>query len=83
VDLSVRIGATSSKAREAFSQYLACPPLSLRKLFVEEQAGSLLYHTEYSPHFRTTSKLFSAWAFYSDNRKRIATWTKQLTAKEA
>jgi len=83
VDLSVKIGATSSKAREALSQYIprpaagrrpargARPPVSLKKLLVEDHAGSVLYHTKYIPYFRTNrraghctaSKLFSTTDF--------------------
>jgi hypothetical protein len=42
VDLSVKIPATSSTARLSLAQYIAPPPLSLKKMLVEEQAGSVL-----------------------------------------
>ncbi len=63
VDLSVKIPATSSKAREAFAQYTARPPVSLKKMLVEEHAGSVMYRSEYNPYFRTNSKLFPATEF--------------------
>jgi hypothetical protein len=50
VDLSVKIPATSSKAREALAQYIARPPVSLKKMLVEEQAGSVLYRSEYKEY---------------------------------
>jgi hypothetical protein len=43
VDLSVKIAATSSKAREALAHYRARPPVSMKKMLVEEHAGSVLY----------------------------------------
>jgi hypothetical protein len=56
VDLSVKTAATSSKAREALSQYIARPPVSLKKMLVEEHAGSVLYQSGYNPYFRTNHK---------------------------
>ena len=46
VDLTVKIPATSSKAREALAQYIARPPVALRKMLVEEHADSVLYRSE-------------------------------------
>jgi hypothetical protein len=63
VDLSVKIPATSSKAREALAQYISRPPVSLKKMLVEEHAGSVLYQSEYNPYFRTNSRLFPATEF--------------------
>jgi len=63
VDLDVKIAAASSKAREDLTQYIACPPVSLKKMLVEEHAGSVLYRSEYNPNFRTDSRLFPATKF--------------------
>ena len=63
VDLTLKIPASSSKAREALAQYLARPPVSLQKMLLEEHAGSLLYRSEYNPHFHTDSMLFPATEF--------------------
>jgi hypothetical protein len=41
VELTLKIPASSSKAREALAQYIARPPVSLQKMLVEEHAGSL------------------------------------------
>ena len=66
VDLSVKIPATSLKARVALAEYIpwpsavrstargARPPLSLKKILVEEHGGSVPYRSEYkeySPHY--------------------------------
>ena len=63
VDLSVTIPATFSRAREALAQYIARPPVSLKKMLVEEHAASVLYRSEYNPYFRTNSRLFPAMEF--------------------
>ena len=63
VGLSVKIASTSCKAREALAQYIARPPVSLKKILVEEHAGSVLYQSEYNPYFRTNSRLFRATEF--------------------
>ena len=36
VDSSVRVASQSEKAREALSQYIARPPISLKKMSIEE-----------------------------------------------
>ena len=59
VDGSVRIPAGSSKTREALCQYIARAPVSLKKLLIEDHAGSVLYYTAYSPYFRTNAKCVS------------------------
>ena len=63
VDLSVKIPATSSRAREALAQYIARPPISLSKMLVEEHEASVLYRSEYNPYFKTNEKLFPALEF--------------------
>jgi hypothetical protein len=75
VDLSAKIPATSSKAREALAQYIprptagrtpargARPPVSLKKMLVEDHSGNVLCRSEYNPFFGTDSKLFPATGF--------------------
>jgi hypothetical protein len=58
VDLSVKIPAASSKARETLAQYIPRAPVSLKKMLVEEplagsraqpcrrHAGSVLFKSE-------------------------------------
>jgi hypothetical protein len=57
VDLTVKIPATSSKAREALAQYMACPPVSLSTMLVEEHADRVLYRSQYNPYFHTSRSL--------------------------
>ena len=63
VDLSVKIPATSSKARQALAQYIGRPPVLLKKMLIEEHAGSVLYRSEYNPYFHTDSRTFPATEF--------------------
>ena len=52
VDCSVRIPAYSEKAREALSQYIARPPISLEKMSIEENGeATLISHTSNNDFF--------------------------------
>jgi hypothetical protein len=66
VDATVRIPAGSSATRQALSQYIVRPPLSLQKLLVDEGRGSVLYRAPYSDYFRTDSKIFAPTAFLAE-----------------
>jgi len=66
VDATVRIPAGSSATREALSQYIVRPPLSLQKLLVDEGRDSVVYRAPYSDYFRTDSKIFSPTAFLAE-----------------
>jgi hypothetical protein len=64
VDATVRIPAGSSTTREALSQYIVRPPVSLQKLLVDEGGSdTVVYRAPYSDYFRTDSKSFPAIAF--------------------
>ena len=63
LDMSVKIHASSSRAREGLAQYIARPPVSLSKILVEEHEGSVLYRSEYNPYFKTNARLFPAIEF--------------------
>jgi hypothetical protein len=63
LDMSVKIPAASSRAREALAQYIARPPISLSKMPVEEHHSSVLYRPEYNPYFKTNARLFPALEF--------------------
>jgi len=62
-DLSVKIPATSPKAREALAQYIARHPVSLNKMLVKEHAATVLYRSECNPYFQTDSRPFPATDF--------------------
>ena len=66
VDSSVRIPAGSTKAREALSQYIVPPPISLQKLLVDEGRDAVVYRAPYSDYFRTDSKIFPPTAFLAE-----------------
>lgn len=66
VDSSVRIPAGSTKAREALSQYIVRPPISLQKLLVDEGRDAVVYRAPYSDYFRTDSKIFPPTAFLAE-----------------
>jgi len=66
VDLTVKIPANSPTTRVALAEYIARPPLSLKKILVEEHGGSVLYRSEYNPYFKTNQKLFPAIEFVVD-----------------
>ena len=52
LDASIRIPAGSAKTREALSQYIAPPPVSLEKLLVEEGGtDTVVYRAPYSDCF--------------------------------
>ena len=63
LDMSAKIPAASSRAREALAQYIAPPPISLAKMLVQEHHSSLLYRSEYNPYFKTNARLFPALEF--------------------
>jgi hypothetical protein len=63
LDMSVKIPASSSRAREALAQYITRPPVSLSKMLVEEHEASVLCRSEYNPYIKTNARLFPALEF--------------------
>ena len=64
VDGSVRVPAGSAKAREALSQYIVRPPVSLQKLLVDEGgADTVVYRAPFNDYFGTDTKVFPATEF--------------------
>ena len=76
VDLTVKIPATSPTARVSLAEYIARPPLSIKKMLVEEHGGSVLYRSEYNPYFKTNQKLFPAIEFVVDLLQQIAAYCR-------
>jgi len=60
VDASIVLPGGSSKKRESLAQYLARPPISLKKVSFESFGGKVLFHTSYSEYFKENLKLFGA-----------------------
>ena len=52
---SVRL--TDVKSKESLAEYIARPPLSLKKIRYEPFKGKVLFHTKYSDYFRPTLAL--------------------------
>jgi transposase len=48
------------KKRESLAQYLARPPISLKKVSFESFHGKVLFHTHYNDYFKENLKLFDA-----------------------
>ena len=61
----------STKAREALSQYIVRPPISLQKLLVDEGRDAVVYRAPYNDYFRTDSKIFPPAAFLAELLQRL------------
>jgi len=55
IDNSVRL--TDAKSKESLAEYIARPPLSLKKIRYEPFKGKVLFHTKYSDYFRPTHRV--------------------------
>ena len=63
IDNGVKIPASSQKAREALSQYISRPPLSLSKIVFEETTGIVIYYSGYNDYFKKNQQLFTVLDF--------------------
>jgi hypothetical protein len=64
VDATVRIPAGSAATRQALSQYIVRPPVSLQKLLVDGGGtDTVVYRAPYSDYFHTDMKVFPAIEF--------------------
>jgi hypothetical protein len=64
VDASVHIPAGSSKTRKALSQYIARPPLSLKKISIEEnREATVVYYTSDNEFFKGKIESFPVTRF--------------------
>ena len=72
VDASVRIPAFSDQAREALSQYIARPPLSLKKIGIEENRdATVISFTSQSEFFKGKTKTFPVMRFFLELTQHI------------
>jgi len=76
VDASILLPCGSSKERESLAQYLARPPISLKKVSFESFGGKVIFHTSFNEYFKENLKLFDASDF-------IALLTQHLPPKGA
>ena len=63
IDSSIRIFGGSQKERENLAQYIARPPISLKKITLESFHGKVLFHTCYNAYFGENLKLFDVTDF--------------------
>jgi hypothetical protein len=72
VDHSIRIPAFSTRAREALSQYIARPPLSLKKIGIEEnREATLISFTSQSEFFNGKTETFPVMRFFLELTQHI------------
>jgi len=72
VDASVRIPAFSDQAREALSQYIARPPLSLKKIGIEENRdATVISFTSQSEFFKGKTESFPMMRFFLELTQHI------------
>jgi hypothetical protein len=69
IDNSVRILDQSSQ--ESLAEYIARPPISLKKIRYEPFKGKVLFHTKYSEYFKQNVLLFDALDFLAELTQHI------------
>jgi len=69
IDNSVHI--LDRKSRESIGQYIARPPLSLKKITYESFKGRVLFHTTYSDYFKENLHMFDALDFLAELTQHI------------
>ncbi len=76
IDNSVRIVDRSS--RESLAEYIARPPISLKKIHYEPFKGRVLFHTTYSEYFKENLHMFDALDFLAELTQHIPPKRLQL-----
>jgi len=76
IDNSVRL--TDVKSKESLAEYIARPPLSLKKIRYEPFKGKVLFHTKYSEYFGENTHLFDALEFLAELTQHIPPRRVQL-----
>jgi len=72
VDHSIRVPASSIKAREALSQYIACPPLSLKKIGIQENGeATVISFTSDNEFFAGKTESFALMRFLLELTQHI------------
>jgi hypothetical protein len=74
IDNQVKIPAFDQKAREALSQYIAKPPVSLKKVIFEHYDGRVIYYSDYNDYFKRNMQVFTVHDF-------IASLTHHIPAR--
>jgi hypothetical protein len=76
IDNSVRILDQSSQ--KSLAEYIARPPISLKKIRYEPFKGKVLFHTTYSKYFKQNAHLFDALDFLAELIQHIPPKRLQL-----
>ena len=76
IDNSVRL--TDTKSKESLAEYIARPPLSLKKIRYEPFKGKVLFHTKYSEYFGENTHLFDALEFVAELTQHLPPCRVQL-----
>jgi hypothetical protein len=76
IDNSVRILEESSQ--ESLAEYIARPPISLKKIRYEPFKGRVLFHTTYSEYFKENLHMFDALDFLAELTQHIPPRRLQL-----
>ena len=76
IDNSVRI--LDGKTQENLAEYLARPPLSLKKIRYDPFKGRILFHTTYSDYFKENMHMFDALDFLAELTQHIPPKRLQL-----
>jgi hypothetical protein len=79
IDNSVRILDQSSQ--ESLAEYIARPPISLKKIRYEPFKGKVLFHTTYSEYFKQNLHMFEALDFLAELTQHIPPRRLQLTRR--
>ena len=69
INNSVRI--LDESAQESLAEYIARPPISLKKIRYEPFKGKVLFHTKYSEYFKQNVHLFDALDFLAELTQHI------------
>lgn len=69
IDNSVRILEDSTQ--ESLAEYIARPPISLKKIHYEPFKGRVLFHTKYSQYFKQNLHMFEALDFLAELTQHI------------
>jgi len=69
IDNSVRI--LDERSREDLAQYMARPPISLKKIHYEGFKGRVLFHTHYNKYFKENVHMFEACDFLAELTQHI------------
>jgi hypothetical protein len=72
VDYAIRVPAFLIRAREALSQYIACPPLSLKKISIEENGvGTAISFSSDNEFFKGKTETFPVMRFFLELTQHI------------